>query len=137
MQRVHHTLRKQPFLRIVSLQSAALCCIFFIVEILSTIYHSRKEAQIKFSIGCPCGRICKTTAYESFVMVSSVQTVVNQSPEGFSSLNVKNRRESFCFKGRPFFFCSVCLRVLIASPCVKRKTLNEHRKHSTQSSKTS
>ena len=35
-------------------------------------------------------------------MVSSAKTVVNQLPEGFGCLNVKNRRESFCFEGRPY-----------------------------------
>lgn len=68
-------------------------------------------------------------------MVSSVQTVVNQLPEGLGSLNVKNRRESFCFKGRRT--CPICLHVLIASPCVKRKTYPDHRELSMQSNKTS
>lgn len=48
--------------------------------------------QIRFSIYCPCGNFRKTKAYESFVMVSSVKTVVNQLPEGFCCLNVKNRQ---------------------------------------------
>lgn len=35
-------------------------------------------------------------------MVSSVKTVVNQSPEGFDCLNVKNRKESLHFEGKNY-----------------------------------
>lgn len=56
------------------------------------IHPSREQMQIRFSIYYPCGDFRKTKAYQSFVMVSSVKTVVNQLPEGFCCLNVKNRR---------------------------------------------